>query len=295
MYSTPRRSSSVIVHAHTLTPERLRQPLSSHVSWPRSPGRGTVWNVHTSLPVRTSNARVSPGSASATSPVVAPKIARSPKITGTPFHGTAICTTPSLPKPVTSAPLRASSATSVGPAVSRIRGGNAPSPGQYATPRAVVSSGAGNARRHSSRPVSAASASTSWPRTGRYMTPSTTIGVACGFPAAPGASSSAAVRATGTFHASASVPTLFRSICVSAENRVPAWSWLNIGQSPGGAAGAARAAKMTASARAEGRQLRRECMEAPAGMSPATVLQPVLRQRSRVGPGEILAAPRSRA
>ena len=40
-----RAASSVMYHAQTLTPERLRQPLSSHVSWPTSPGSGTVWNV----------------------------------------------------------------------------------------------------------------------------------------------------------------------------------------------------------------------------------------------------------
>ena len=62
-------------HAHTLTPERARQPFSSQVLCPSSPGSGTVWKSHSFLPVRTSNARVSPGSPSAISPVVAPRIA----------------------------------------------------------------------------------------------------------------------------------------------------------------------------------------------------------------------------
>jgi hypothetical protein len=34
---------------------------SCQVSFPNSPGRGTVWNVHLSLPVRTSQPRVYPG------------------------------------------------------------------------------------------------------------------------------------------------------------------------------------------------------------------------------------------
>src|SRR5262245_55182139 len=49
-------------------PQALAAPrsfheLPSHVSFPNSPGRGTVRNRQTSAPVRTSNARMSPGAA----------------------------------------------------------------------------------------------------------------------------------------------------------------------------------------------------------------------------------------
>ena len=57
----PRASSTVSEKPHVFVPERSFQPSSSHVSWPTSPGRGTVWKSHSFLPVTASNARVSPG------------------------------------------------------------------------------------------------------------------------------------------------------------------------------------------------------------------------------------------
>ena len=48
---------------HAFAPPRSFQESPSHVSLPTSPGRGTVRNRQTSLPVRTSNARMSPGAA----------------------------------------------------------------------------------------------------------------------------------------------------------------------------------------------------------------------------------------
>src|SRR5499427_7692118 len=60
-----------------------------------------------------------------------------------------------------------------------IRAGVEVSPGQNATPRAVVLP-VGSLYSHTSLPVSASSASTR-PPAGRYMMPLTTIGVASGF------------------------------------------------------------------------------------------------------------------
>src|SRR4051812_22602634 len=54
------RSASRDVYPQTLTPERFLALSAPHVSYPNSPGRGTLWNVHASLPVRASHARVSP-------------------------------------------------------------------------------------------------------------------------------------------------------------------------------------------------------------------------------------------
>ena len=110
--------------------------------------------------------------------------------------------------------VRASRATSVGPAVSRMRGA------ERAFARPVGDTARGGGERTPAAcgakarcPWLPSSASTSLPRTGRYRTPSTTIGVACGLPAGPSASSSAP-RATGTAHACASRATLVASICV---------------------------------------------------------------------------------
>ncbi len=57
----PRASSTVSENPQVFVPDRSFQPSFSHVSWPTSPGRGTVWNSHSFLPVTASNARVSPG------------------------------------------------------------------------------------------------------------------------------------------------------------------------------------------------------------------------------------------
>src|SRR5678816_1125392 len=44
----------------TLVPERFFQLSPFHVSLPGSPGRGTVWKVHSSVPLRASQPRTSP-------------------------------------------------------------------------------------------------------------------------------------------------------------------------------------------------------------------------------------------
>src|SRR5262245_51187601 len=59
MYRIPRAPSSAM-WPQTLTPDRFLALSPPQVSYPSSPGRGTVWNVHTSLPVVASHARVSP-------------------------------------------------------------------------------------------------------------------------------------------------------------------------------------------------------------------------------------------
>ena len=53
-------ASSIVKKAHMLTPERFFQLSPSHVSEPGSPGRGTVWNDQSSLPVIASQPRMSP-------------------------------------------------------------------------------------------------------------------------------------------------------------------------------------------------------------------------------------------
>src|SRR5213594_428694 len=54
------RSSSTVMIDHTLVPERSSQESPSQVLCPNSPGLGTVWNLQTGFPVRTSKARTSP-------------------------------------------------------------------------------------------------------------------------------------------------------------------------------------------------------------------------------------------
>src|SRR5262245_56627594 len=100
-------------------------------------------------------------------------------MSGTPFHGTLMSTEPSGPKPVDASPVSAFSDIKRQPAVQMIRDGAEESPGQNATPRAVVLP-VGSLSSKTSFPVSASSASTR-PPAGRYMTPLTTIGVASGF------------------------------------------------------------------------------------------------------------------
>src|SRR5262245_47875600 len=87
-------------------------------------------------------------------------------------------TEPFSPKPLDASPVTAFPALNRGPAVKRIRAGVELSPGQNATPRAVVLP-AGSLYSQTSLPVSASRASTR-PPAGRYMTPLITIGVASG-------------------------------------------------------------------------------------------------------------------
>ena len=88
-------------------------------------------------------------------------------------------------------PVAASTACSRSPDVNRMRGGEPPSPGQYATPRRDGVPPA-TGRCHSSSPVTGSSATTR-SAAGMYMTPSTTMGVACERgPPPPGSGSPAA-------------------------------------------------------------------------------------------------------
>ena len=110
-------------------------------------------------------------------------------------------TSPSLPKPASSAPVAASSAISRRPAVKMMRGGRLPSPGQYATPRRDGAPPVTGCCQIS-LPVSGSSATTRF-AAGRYMTPLTTIGVAWELtpagaaPSAGGAARRIALQAIG--------------------------------------------------------------------------------------------------
>ncbi len=66
----------------TLVPDRPFHPSLSHVSCPASPGCGTVWNVHSGLPVRASKARESPGGPTGISATLAPTISTSRNTVG---------------------------------------------------------------------------------------------------------------------------------------------------------------------------------------------------------------------
>src|SRR3954454_8054436 len=55
------RLSSKESSLQLLAPPILFHASGGHVSYPNSPGCGTVWKVHASLLVRTSYARISPG------------------------------------------------------------------------------------------------------------------------------------------------------------------------------------------------------------------------------------------
>src|SRR6185436_18595251 len=91
-------------------------------------------------------------------------------------------TSPLVPKPAAAAPVRASSARSRRPDVSRIRGAAVPSPAQYARPRRDGAPPAiGDCQ--TGVPVSGSSATTRL-AAGRYITPPTTIGVTCELTAA---------------------------------------------------------------------------------------------------------------
>src|SRR5687768_12016036 len=71
-------SVSSVNPPHGFAPPRPFQgsPPLGQVSRPNSPSRGTVWKRQTSLPVRTSNARGSPGAAGRASFVEQPTITR---------------------------------------------------------------------------------------------------------------------------------------------------------------------------------------------------------------------------
>src|SRR5580704_5888374 len=116
------------------------------------------------------------------SPTVAPSMTTFLKIAGTPFHGTVISTMPSLPKPGSILPELAFRAIRLVPAVRIIRGGLLASPGQNATPRAVVADG--SCAVQTSLPDSGSSAMTRLPA-GTYISPLTTMGVASGFAPLP--------------------------------------------------------------------------------------------------------------
>src|SRR3989442_12021546 len=54
------RSVSTVRIDHAFAAARSFHDSPSQVSCPNSPGRGTTWNVHSSLPVRASKPRTSP-------------------------------------------------------------------------------------------------------------------------------------------------------------------------------------------------------------------------------------------
>src|SRR5438034_11188935 len=62
-YTYPSSSSALNNDQRLALPAYFHES-SSHVSTPHSPSRGITWKVHRSVPVRTSNARTSPGAAS---------------------------------------------------------------------------------------------------------------------------------------------------------------------------------------------------------------------------------------
>src|SRR6185437_10182756 len=119
------RLASATGEVQTLTPERPFQLPPCHVSWPRSPGRGTVWKVHTRAPVRASQARTSPdGPRGGYSCTCDPVITRLRNTNGgddmpyRPFGSPLITagifrfTTPRLPNPATGFPSTARNAQS---------------------------------------------------------------------------------------------------------------------------------------------------------------------------------------
>src|SRR4029453_17415118 len=57
---TSSASSSTVICDHTPVLPLIAHDSFSQVSFPNSPGRGRVLNVHSSLPVRTSHARTRP-------------------------------------------------------------------------------------------------------------------------------------------------------------------------------------------------------------------------------------------
>src|SRR5258708_4989894 len=106
------RFKSTVMKPHVFVPERFFQASGGQVSDPGSPGRGTVWNVHRSLPVRASQPRISPYAPAVgePSPLLQPVMTISPNTAGgdcntyrasfkSPSTPLSRSTRPSLPKP----------------------------------------------------------------------------------------------------------------------------------------------------------------------------------------------------
>src|SRR5262249_6142791 len=109
------------------------------------------------------------------------------------------------------------------------------SPGQYVTPRLESAPpGPGETSNFQiSFPVEASNARTRL-SAGKYITPFTTIGVASVKPPRPPVAELLRSARYGIRQASFSLLTFPGWICFSDEKRVPAKSWLNIGQSAAG-------------------------------------------------------------
>ena len=76
-------SSETLTPPHALAPPRFFHDSPPHVSFPYSPGRGTVRKDQRCAPVRTSKARTSPGAAMpGPSPLEKPRITKSSKMAG---------------------------------------------------------------------------------------------------------------------------------------------------------------------------------------------------------------------
>ncbi len=117
---------------------------------------------------------------------------------GTELYGTPMSTSPLVPKPVAVLRSRRRARSGGVPAVTKMmRGGRSRSPGQYVTPRRDGRPDVKRCRQ-SSLPLGRSSATT-LSAAGRYMTPATTIGVACefGFRSAGAARSRCCVASEG--------------------------------------------------------------------------------------------------
>ena len=71
---------STVTPAHALAPPSISYAPGGHVSYPNSPGFGTVWKIHRTFPLFTSNARMWPGDPGSVSGTLLPMISRSSKI-----------------------------------------------------------------------------------------------------------------------------------------------------------------------------------------------------------------------
>src|SRR5438477_2663901 len=74
----------MVKNPHVLVPDPFCKAPAGHVSAPGSPVRGTVWKVHSNLPVFASQPRMSPYAPAVgrPSPLLEPVITTSPKTAG---------------------------------------------------------------------------------------------------------------------------------------------------------------------------------------------------------------------
>src|SRR5262245_3427193 len=145
-YARP-SSSSALIRDHRFVLPVYFQDSFSQVSMPNSPSRGTTWNVHRGLPVRTSKACTSPGGCSLTggrSVMLPPVITTSPQTCGPAVESYVAASgprpafklrRPPSPHVVIAVPVLGSSATRYSPRMTKIRA-SVPSV-QYATLRVL--------------------------------------------------------------------------------------------------------------------------------------------------------------